>query len=111
MGIRSLIAFPHNHPASASEAEWRGKRSSDHNKFRPDGCWDSPSMPRAQRSVRTETRPTQNPPPGAGQSPPLTLLPKALQNAVPPSHPGMVSKGRARRPFLWSFQGGSGREI
>ena len=38
-------------------------------------------------------------------------VPPSPVNPVPPSTPREVSKGEARRPLLWSFQGGSGREI
>ena len=51
------------------------------------------------------------PAPGRDRARPLPSYRKYSKKTAPPSHPGMVSKGRARRPFLWSFQGGHGGNI
>ena len=66
--------------------------------------------PRAQRSVRAAIIPRGIPTRGGTEPAPYRPTENTLKTA-PPSHSGMVSKGRARRPFLWSFQGGAGREI
>ena len=51
--------------------------------------------------------PSRNPHPGRDRARPLPSYRKYSKNN-PPSHPGKKFKGRARRPFLWSFQGGHG---
>ena len=110
MGIRNPVPLSPPPPSPRQRSEPRGKRSRDPNKFRPVGCWASHSMPRAQRSVRTPP-PFAEPLPRGGTEPaPYRPTENTLKTAPRPT-PGMVSKGRARRPFLWSFQGGSGREI
>ena len=41
-------------------------------------------------------------------TPPPSPVPPSPVTLVPPSTPQEVSKGEARRPLLWSFQGGPG---
>ena len=110
MGIRSLIAFSRSHPASASEASGAEREAESITNFGTmvDG------IP-IRCPVRSEA-PARNPsfaeplPRGGTEPAPYRPTENTLKTAPRPT-PGMVSNGRARRPFLWSFQGGSGREI
>ena len=55
----------------------------------------------------TRPPPRNAPAPGRDRARPLPSYRNYCKNN-PPSHPGKKSKGRARKPFLWSFQGGHG---
>ena len=86
MGIRSLTAFPRPTPPAPA------KRVARKEKQRV-----SQVSPRWLLGFRFNARP--NPIPVRSEA-------SAPFPIIPPSHPGKKSKGRARRPFLWSFQGG-----
>ena len=74
MGIRSLIAFPRNHPASASEASGAEREAGSITtsaRWLPGFPFHAPCAAKRPHGSRR----LQNPCPGAGQSPPPTILP------------------------------------
>ena len=115
MGIRNPVPLSPPPPSQRQRSEQRGKRSRDHNKFRPVGCWDSHSMPRAQRSVRTPP-PFAEPLPRGGTEPAPYRPTESPLNSNPPVYctspcahqlRGGIPMGGACGPSsLRSFQGG-----
>ena len=68
------------------------------------------------RSEASARRPIPRESPTRGGTEPAPYRPTESPQSntpvtVPPSIPGMVSKGRAHGPFLWAFQGGLGGNL